>query len=171
VETVLQKAQHIRSALREGDRLQEISEILDEDKELLQLDTPFGSWLHVAASFGRVDSVKWLLDRGLPINRRGGTYGGNALNLAASKGHLDVVRLLLDRGSEMDVSEPERNPLFAAILDGHCEVVTELLTRGIDPYIKYSGDSMKDMDAFAFARENGQLEALKTLEAYCGRHD
>lgn len=127
------------------------------------METPFGAWLHVAASVGSVEMVKELLDLGVDINARGGTLGGNALNYAASNGHMEVVKYLLSCGAEMDVSEPERNPLFSAIYGGHIEIVNLLIENGIDIHVKYTGESMKNMDALAFAQERGQAEIAALL--------
>jgi ankyrin repeat protein len=125
--------------------------------------TPFGTWLHVAAKAGHVDLAGDLIQRGLDVNRRGGTFDGSPLNLAASAGHLPVIQLLLESGAEMDVSEPERNPLFGAIYGGHLEVAKLLVVRGIDYRVRYTGGTMTNMDAEAFARERGEEEIAAYL--------
>jgi ankyrin repeat protein len=128
------------------------------------MDTPFGPWLHVAASFGNLEVVKRLIAAGVEVNRRGGTFEGNALNHAASGGHTEVVRYLLDCGSELDVSEPERNPLFSAIYGGHMEVVKLLLDRGLDPHVTYHSPRRGgNMDALSFARERGRTPIANFL--------
>jgi ankyrin repeat protein len=98
------------------------------------------------------------------VNARGGTFGGSPVNLAAGYGQPHIVRALLAAGAELDVSEPERNPLFSAIHGGHLEIVKFLIERGIDYRVRYTGESMKDMDALAFARERGQTEIADYLE-------
>lgn len=152
----------IREEIEKGNTAR-VRELFAEFPAALELDTCFGPWLHVAADFGRAEIVSYLLERGADINRRGGTYGGSALNEAACEGHLEVVRHLLDAGAELDTSEPERNPLFGAILDGHSEVVRFLIERGIDYRVSYTGNSMKNMDSEAFARERGQTEIADYL--------
>lgn len=126
--------------------------------------TPFGTWLHVAASKGELNIVKKLIELGSNINVIGGVYGGGALNEAASAGHIDIVSYLLSCRADMDVSEPERNPLFGAISNGHVDIAKLLIESGTDTEVKYSGESMKDMDALTFAREQGQEEIVKLLE-------
>ncbi len=125
--------------------------------------TPFGSWLHVAADFGNLELVKALVALGADVNQRGGTFGGTPINLAASKGHKEVLEFLLGCGAELDESEPERNPLFSAIYGGHIEIVRLLLDAGINHRISYTGESMKNMDALAFARERGQSDIAAFL--------
>lgn len=154
-----------RIAIRSGDDAEAIT-LIDSDPEQVSFITPFGSWLHVAAVFGRLRVVQHLLQKGANVNVKAGTFGGSPINEAASKGHLDVVLALLQSGASLDTSEPERNPLFSAIYGGHMEVVKLLLSHGIDPSIKYSGSNMTDMDAIAFARERGQTEIASFLEEH-----
>ena len=125
--------------------------------------TPFGTWLHVAAEAGKLDVVEYLISIGADVNASGGAFGGAPINVAAGYGQLEAVEALLAAGAQMDISEPDCNPLFAAIQDGHFEVVKLLIDRGIDYRIRYTGDSMKDMDAQAFAREQGQTEIADYL--------
>ncbi|MGL4463161.1 MAG: ankyrin repeat domain-containing protein [Planctomycetia bacterium] len=153
----------IRSGIKVGD-IATVTTLLDSTPDAATMDTPFGSWLHVAASFGQTKIVELLLDRyKLDINCRGGVAGGNALHRAASDGHTEVVRVLLARGSEMDVSEPERNPLFGAIVGGNVEIAKQLLEHGIDSSVRYTGEVMKDTAALDFARERGAQEFASLL--------
>jgi len=100
---------------------------------------------------------------GADVNARGGVKDGAALSEAARTGHADIVRFLLSRGALLDVSEPTRNPLFGAVLGGHIEIVKLLIDAGIDTEVRYTGESMTDMDAAAFAHEGGQLEIEQLL--------
>lgn len=156
-------AKEIRSAIK-GGNVQKVVELIDSNTETLNMETPFGTWLHVAASKGKLDIVQKLVELGSDINKLGGVYGGGALNEAASSGHIEVVRYLLLREANLDVSEPERNPLFGAISNGHVDIVKLLIKSGIDTDIKYAGESKEDMDALTFAREQGQIEIVKLLE-------
>ncbi len=155
--------QQTRLAIRSGDDARAIT-LIDSDPEQITIITPFGSWLHVAAVYGRMSVVQHLLRKGADVNVRAGTFGGSPINEAASKGHLEVVNLLLRSGADLDTSDPQRNPLFSAIYGGHLEVVKLLLMHGIDSSVKYNGNHMNDMDAFAFARERGQKEIASLLE-------
>ncbi|ROZ63878.1 ankyrin repeat domain-containing protein [Ramlibacter sp. WS9] len=139
-------------------------ELFDRHPELLQAETPFGSLLHVAASHGHMEVVRGLVSLGADVNRRGGTFAGAPINVAASNGYLDIVRYLLEAGATLDISEPERNPLFGAVYGGHLQVVRVLVQAGIDTDIRYTGESMEAMDAAAFAKERGQVEIASYLE-------
>jgi len=158
-----QVVKEIRSSIKNGN-VEEAAELIGSNIELLNMMTPFGTWLHIAASRGKLDVVKKLVELGSNINTLGGVYGGGPLNEAASEGHIDIVRYLLLYGANMDTNEPERNPLFGAISNGHVNIARLLIESGIDTNVKYSGESMKDIDALTFAREQGQLEIVKLLE-------
>lgn len=151
------------SAIREAD-LDQLRFLLADNKELLFQITPYGSWLHLASREGQLDVVKFLVDLGLDVNFRGGISGGNALNIAASEDFIDIVRFLHEKGCVLDVDEPERNPLFAAIHNGHYEVAKYLIECGIDASVKYSGENMTNMDALAFAKEWGRSDIVEMLE-------
>jgi len=149
----------IYDAIKEGN-LNRVIELLDDHSEALEMDTPFGSWLHVAAERDQLPIVKELIKRGLDVNTRGGILEGNALHAAVSEGHFEMVKYLLDAGSEMDVSVSERNPLFAAILNDDAEIAQLLIDRGLDPHTDY-GD---DWNAINFAKRHGAAKCLKLLE-------
>jgi ankyrin repeat protein len=150
-------AMAIRTAIKQGNA-GALRELLGGDKATLEMDTPFGSWLHVAASQNQLDLVKMLLSLGMDVNRKGGILGGTPLNEAASDGHTDIVRYLLANGATLDASDPRLNPLFGAIHGGYTDVAKVLLESGIDADITYNGETMKDMDALAFAREWGRKD-------------
>jgi len=130
--------------IKNGDT-EQAKEILITDKRLLEFITPFGTWLHVAARAGSLDMIKFLVD-------------------AASVGEFSIVQYLYDRGAVLDVSDSSRNPLFSAIYGGHLDIVKYLVQSGIDITVKYTGDKMKDMDAYTFAIERGQIEIAEYLK-------
>lgn len=158
--TILKEAY---DAVKERD-IAKLKALLAVDATLLGAETPFGPLLHVAAADGDKVIVELLLAAGADINARGGVLGGSALNSAASKGQLEITRCLLAHRAAIDTSEPERNPLFSAIYAGNIDIVKLLLdVGGVDKSIRYSGESMKDMDAKAFAIERGQSEIAALL--------
>ncbi len=156
-------AKEIRSAIKLGNT-ERVIELIGNDIERLHMMTAFGTWLHVASSKGRLEIVKQLIALGADVNQNGGVYGGGAINEAASKGHIDIVTYLLSCGAKMDVTEPERNPLFGAISNGHVDIAELLIKSGIDTKVKYSGEFMTNIDALAFAREQGQTDVVTLLE-------
>jgi uncharacterized protein len=146
-------------AIEEGN-FKRVIELLDNHPGAIDLDTPIGSWLHIAAARGQLLIVKELVKRGMNLNARGGSLDGNPLHSAASHGHLEVVKYLLDAGSEMDVSVSEKNALFAAILNDDARIAELLIERGLDPHHDY-GDGW---NAINFAKLQGAAKCLKLLE-------
>ena len=147
----------IRNAIKLGD-INEVKQLIGNDTETLNTMTPFGTWLHVAAKNGHLEIVKYLIEKGIDIDARGGTFDASALNLAAGAGHFGIVKYLIEVGTELDVSLAKRNPLFGAIYGGHKEIVEFLVEKGIDISIRYTGEKINKMDAYKYAREFGQTE-------------
>lgn len=125
----------------------------------------FGPWLHLAADSGQLGVAKRLVAMGVDVNARGGVAKGTALREATSAGHLDVIDLLLSCGAELDTSQPERNPLFAAISGGHSSVASLLLGKGIDPHVTYVLDDGRRRNALSYANRRGQTEIADLLKA------
>ncbi|WP_242218456.1 ankyrin repeat domain-containing protein [Bacillus cereus group sp. BfR-BA-01380] len=153
----------IRNAIKLGD-INEVKQLIGNDTEILNTMTSFGTWLHVAAKNGHLEIVKYLIEKGIDIDARGGTFDASALNLAAGAGHLGIVKYLIEVGTELDVSLAKRNPLFGAIYGGHKEVVEFLVEKGIDISIRYTGERINNMGAYEYAREFGQTEIAEYLK-------
>ena len=155
----------IRKSIKNGD-LSEVNRLVGEDESLLHLDTPFGTWLHIAATHGKLDIVKWLVSQGIDVNLRGSTIEGRPLDEAASNGHFDIANFLIKSGATLDVSDSVRNPLFAAIVGGlsnsHTKVAKLLIDNGIDTSKRYA--NLDNMNALEYAREWGRLDIVKILE-------
>ena len=156
-------AKDIRDAIKNG-QLDIVRDLLEKEPEMLTWSTPFGTWLHVAAAHGHLEIIEFLINAGIDINAQGGTFSTNALERAATKGYLDIVEYLINHNVEIDTSEPDRNPLFAAIYGGDFGIVELLVETNIDISIKYSGESMKEMNAYAFAIERGQIKISEYLK-------
>ncbi|WP_099190469.1 ankyrin repeat domain-containing protein [Tepidibacter mesophilus] len=159
----IQIAKKLRGSIKEAN-LEEVKSILEKQPEMLNSMTPFGTWLHVASAQGHLEIVKYLVETGFDVNSQGGTFSTNALERASTKGHYDIVEYLLNQNIEIDTSEPDRNPLFAAIYGGHKEIVKLLIGAGIDISIRYTGDNMKNMGAYEFAVERGQTDIAEYLK-------
>lgn len=52
-----QIAKEIQSAIKNGD-IDKVTELIGTNNTYLNMMTPFGTWLHVAASRGQLDIVK-----------------------------------------------------------------------------------------------------------------
>lgn len=156
----------IRKSIKNGD-IGEFVRLLGEDESLLHLDTPFGTWLHMAAAHGKMDIVQWLVSHGMDVNVRGATIEGRPLDEAAAAGNVDIVNFLIGSGATLDVSDSVRNPLLSAIVEGvsesHTAVAKLLIDAGIDTTIRYP--NLHNMDALEYAKEWGRSDIVALLQA------
>ncbi len=152
----------MREAIKKDD-LNLVKDLLGTNDDLLDVDTPFGSWLHVAADFDRLEIAKYLIHSGIDVNRKGGISGGNPMRSAARHGNLDMVDLLYQNGTTLDVCQATHNPLFGAICKGHYEVAKFLIDKGIDITVSYSIGKLENVDAYEYARQFGQLEIAEYI--------
>ena len=155
----------MRNAIKNGN-LDMVTELLRNNEGLLEVNTVFGSWLHIAASYGRIDIASYLIDCGIDVNRNGDISGGNPMRSAAENGHIDMVELLYNSGTIFDVSDATKNPLFGAIYGGHYNVVQFLVEHGIDIAKYYSIGGLEKVDACEYAKQLGQTE----IEIYLQRN-
>lgn len=107
----------IRNAIKTGD-INAVKKLIGDDIEVLNTLTVFGTWLHVAVKKENLQIVRYLVEKGIDVNAKGGTFDASALNLAAGSGNLEIVKYLIESGAELDVSLAKRNPLFGAIYGG-----------------------------------------------------
>lgn len=159
----LQKS--MRKAIRSGDD-DRFFNLLTEHPDQLHAITVFGTWVHFAASHGRLGIVRRLIQLGIDPNAKSGVHNSAPIHIAASDGHREIVEYLLQCGAVLDVSGPEQNPLFGAIYGGHTEIAKLLIDSGIDTTVRYTGEQMKDMDARAFAKEWGRTDIVRLLDAH-----
>ena len=152
----------MRNAIKNGN-LDVVKELLGNNDGLLEVNTVFGSWLHIAASYGRIDIASYLIDCGIDVNRNGDISGGNSIRSAAENGQIEMVELLYNHGTVFDVSEAAKNPLFGAIYGGHYNVVRFLVEHGIDIATYYSIGELDKVDACEYAKQLGQTEIEKYL--------
>lgn len=124
-------------ALEAGD-MSRVAQLLEADPSLVDAKGGHQQWtpLMAATLMGRLDMVRWLLDRGASIDLPG-RDGETALLLAAVCGRLEVVQLLLERGASTDVTaRGSCTVLILAAAGGHVEIVRALLRH---PGVQVSG--------------------------------
>lgn len=130
----------VYNAARDG-KLQLLQKLLsgrsrEELDELTGEGAGGGTPLLIAARYGHLDVVEYLVDRcGASVEAGGSVHfdgetieGAPPLWAASAAGHLDVVRSLLRRGASVNrTTRTNSTPLRAACFDGHLEVVRYLV--------------------------------------------
>jgi ankyrin repeat protein len=154
----------ISAAIRSHDLLA-VKKLFVDHPDHIDAYTPFagGTWLHFAAGHDSVEIVAHLIDLGMNVNEGDMREGRTPLVDACAAGNFDIAKYLLDHGAQLDVSASVRNPLFAAIAEGSIAIVKLLLNHGIDASVRYDSDTMKNMDAVAFAMMWGQRDIAHVI--------
>ena len=140
-------AEMIHLMARKGD----VDKVLAEIEKGADVDLPStmhtnlkgSSPLFVAATFGRSEVVKALLNAGADPNYRRpefmgeNTYGA-PLHSAVGNGHSDVVELLLEAGADPALPDPSLGtPLHLSRIRGHQDIEAMLLQRGVPETVKF----------------------------------
>lgn len=153
---------NMRQAIKNNE-IDTVKCLIDNNEELLNAVTVFGTFLHDASSYGMYDIAKYFVECGIDVNRKGGVRESSALTAAAFNGYKNIVELLYENGAILDVSSFAGNPLFAAIYNGHFEVVRYLVEKGIELKTCYAIGDLEKVDAYEYARQYGQTEIANYL--------
>lgn len=122
--------------------------------------------LHYAALGGRVDTIKWLLARGLNVDARN-EFGETPLILAAKTAQLDAVRALLEAKADIGLSDKDLRTAkgHAYREDGYdpkarAAIIALLEQHGASEYIgekmppsRFDPELDKDLPSFDITRE------------------
>jgi ankyrin repeat protein len=115
-------------AAERGD-MQGVRKLLDQGVDINETSVEYGTALSAAAAYGRVDIMKYLLDRGADINVGRGWWTPSAA--ASAGGQMEAIRLLLDRGADINAKSPGgQTALWWAAYAGQTRVVQLLLDQG-----------------------------------------
>ncbi len=157
----------IKKSIRSGN-LENVQRILEEKPQLLNLNTPLGTWLQMAVRAQNPEIVNYLISKKIDVNIGWPDYQ-TPLEWACFESNTKIVQTLLDAGTKIDLSRQETNPLFAAIGGGQSENVKLLLAYGIDPTIEYEADD--GMDAMSHAIIQGQWDIGRDIAVWIAKGD
>jgi ankyrin repeat protein len=143
-------------ALYEG-REEEAYRLLPPDEELTA---------HEAATFGRVDRLRQLLDEDPARVNEASSDGFSPLHLAIFGGHESTVRLLIERGADLEAvstaSIARVRPLGTAANFRALELGRLLLEAGADP----NGDNPQGHTPMDTARANEDEDFARLLREF-----
>lgn len=152
--------------------LHNLAKLLQDHPEMRNFEVPGigGTWLHHAAAYGSVDTLRCLLGLGFDVNSSEQIDGAKPINFAAQKGRSDNVAYLLSQGATLDSSSSVANPLFSAVTGKSSEVVRLLLDHGIDVSVRYT-KNWDNMDALAFALMWGEMDIADMIADHLANGD
>ena len=153
----------VRQLIKSGD-VESVKKMMKNNRELLDAETPYGTWLEVSADLGQIELVRYFMESGIDVNKGCGITDGGPIKCASFEGYLDIVKLLYESGAKLDVSTADKNPLLAAIYNNHVEVAKFLIDKGIDLTVTYPIGSIDNCDAHEYARQYGSTEIAKYIE-------
>ena len=115
--------------------------------------------LYRAAGQGRLDIVKYLIEKGADVNFRGKEWGHTPLSEAASRGFDDVIEVLLKAGADPKIKDRNGYTAFAiAALGGQVDAAEALL-----PTANVNGADNYGNTLLMAATTTGQTEAIRWL--------
>jgi tetratricopeptide (TPR) repeat protein len=88
----------LQKAVKKGD-IKKVTELLDKGAKINEWN--YGTPLIMAASTGRLEIAKLLIERGADLNMIG-QNGWTALGCAAAEGHSEIVDLLISKGADVE---------------------------------------------------------------------
>ncbi|HQM73974.1 MAG TPA: tetratricopeptide repeat protein [Candidatus Saccharicenans sp.] len=88
----------LQKAIQKGD-IKKVTELLDKGANINEWN--FGTPLIMAASSGKLEIAKLLIERGADLNVIG-QNGWTALGCAAAEGHSEIVDLLISKGADVE---------------------------------------------------------------------
>ncbi|MFF2592698.1 ankyrin repeat domain-containing protein [Priestia megaterium] len=84
---------------------------------------------------------------------------------ATKAGDINLVKKLIGDDIEtLNTMTAFGTWLHVAAKKGHFQIVEYLVEKGIDISIKYTGENIKNMNAYEYAREFGQTEIAEYLK-------
>ncbi|KAJ4416134.1 hypothetical protein N0V85_002402 [Neurospora sp. IMI 360204] len=134
------------------------------DHEMYMFDSLRNTPLHLAAYFGRTNTVEELLNRNAVIDITQIPFDDTALHMAATKGHVDVMDKLISRGANPNAySEFTGLVINAAIASGNFKAVELLVQKGVLPTTQ-ARDTQPPLEQAAEMTDISMLDCL--IEKY-----
>ena len=140
-------------------RASRVTELIEKDPASCRAFSQDGySPLHLAAFFGRTDSVQILLEQGCDPNTMAhNPRHSTPLHSAAGRGHLDTARLLLEAGADVNARDKGGDTPLHLASRSHDEAMLDLL-RGYGADCSLRNAAGETPEQVTFARSYGESE-------------
>jgi len=99
------------------------------------------------------------VEKGSDVNQGDEDFNRGPICSAASSKNYEIVKYLLAKGASLDVTTSLTNPLFSAIVGGSLNIIELLLEHGVNSKVRYNSNTMREMDAVAFALMRGEVDS------------
>lgn len=148
-------------AIHDG-QLNVLKHMLQEDASLLDQQYYGAGPLHMAAEFGRLDVLDFLLSQGLSLDSKDHGNHSGLLHIASGCGQLEVAQWLIEKGSPLnDKNDSGSTPLHQACSWGQFPMVKLLVAKGADPFLE--NDAYQN--ALHIAKDHRKMDILNFLLA------
>jgi len=124
--------------------------------------------IHIAAGLSNTQVLKYLLDKGLRVNKRSKVLGATPIYYATAMSNIDNVKYLFKHGAKCNKKTKDGLfPLYVAAQNGNLELVKILVNNGADlnmywklPFFTPAriAKKMKHHDVFEFLKEQKALQ-------------
>ena len=159
VKTLLSEGADVKTKDSDGKTALMIASEKGHSETVKVLDEKIVLSLLAAATEGKGEEVKELLEAGADVNAKD-IWGNTALMGATKEGHEDIVQLLLDRGADVNsIAGENETALWIAAAYGHPQIARILLGHGAEVNARTRGGST----ALAVAQENDFTEIVALL--------
>lgn len=113
-----------------------------------------------ASQCGKIDAVRFMLEKSADVNARSAT-GNTALLFAASGGHKEILNLLIAKGADVNINRFDGfTPLMFAAQEGYANITEILLSKGAEVNAIRSLDNGS---ALMLAATQGRANAVACL--------
>jgi ankyrin repeat protein len=121
--------------------------------------------IHLAAAYGHLDIVEWLIDSGSAVDIRN-NMGSTPLINSSWGGHCNLARMLLNRAADVNAKAEKadnRSVVHSATFSGNAELVELLLERAASVNARTSTDKRTPLH---WAAQEGHMKTVRLLVKY-----